>query len=437
MQSFSRLVLGLFLAGVTPVAGGALAQAADPQQDTQQSDQESMETRPTDDPTIPEEAMVGPRRMIIPAVTTDHPLPTGVFDPGEEPDQGTRDRIAGYILANTRLLNVSIVGGHGYIQGDILVDTQRNLQFRADLASQFGPIMDEADFAALIREEVPIGAQRPRLSTNDRAERAAAMLIARNSALYPEDAGVAEAEVVLMPDGSSGDISLNAAAMAFVGEMLWSIETVGFFSTGVSRGKIWPNRVLPYQIDESIEGRRDEIVAAIEKIEARVPQIDIREKDDNDTSWVVFMRVESGCSSFVGRVRQGAQAIRLADNCKEGTIIHEIGHALGLYHEQTHPAGENFVEVLWGNILPRAVGNFETSPGQRGLNEYDYCSIMHYSRFAFSRNGQPTLRILQGGQDVHEFVGQRVDLSQKDVEGLAALYGFDPKVNEPACPAEG
>ena len=56
----------------------------------------------------------------------------------------------------------------------------------------------------------------------------------------------------------------------------------------------------------------------------------------------------------------------------------------------------------------------------QGVN-YDYGSIMHYSAYAFSRNGRPTIES-KNPRISSEVMGQRVRLSSKDIEHVSALY---------------
>jgi hypothetical protein len=73
-------------------------------------------------------------------------------------------------------------------------------------------------------------------------------------------------------------------------------------------------------------------------------------------------------------------------------IVHELGHALGLFHEHQRPDRNAFVTYNSGNVLAGKEHNFDIPAESQPLGPYDHDSIMHYSAGAFSApNMGPTL----------------------------------------------
>jgi len=131
-----------------------------------------------------------------------------------------------------------------------------------------------------------------------------------------------------------------------------------------------------------------------------------------------------GCYSYVGFIKHfQSQRLQLQDpGCVSvGTAIHELGHALGMAHEQSRPDRNKFVRIDWDNIKKGKEHNFAISDGAYTKEEYDVMSIMHYDAFAFSVDRRkPTIEYI--GEGAHDELGQRVGLSAYDVSQAAAMY---------------
>jgi len=80
------------------------------------------------------------------------------------------------------------------------------------------------------------------------------------------------------------------------------------------------------------------------------------------------------------------------------------------------------VIIFWNNIIPAMQHNFHVLPASLITSfgvPYDYGSIMHYSAFAFSRNGQRTIQ----PRDPNAQIGQNVGFSARDIERVLLMYG--------------
>ncbi|MBW1298813.1 peptidase M12 [Aquimarina litoralis] len=188
---------------------------------------------------------------------------------------------------------------------------------------------------------------------------------------------------------------------------------------GVGRvGGRWPNNTVYYSIQNGMPNQA-RITNAIAHWESKTSLNFVRRT--NQANYVYFKK-GSGCSSYVGRIG-GRQDITLANACSTGNTIHEIGHAIGLWHEQSRKDRDQYINVLYENIQDGREFNFRTytEQGQDG-NEYtsslDLGSIMMYGSYAFSKNGKPTITRLNG----NTYNAQRNGLSNSDVDGINKMY---------------
>ncbi|KAM7433979.1 hypothetical protein ABFA07_015864 [Porites harrisoni] len=188
-------------------------------------------------------------------------------------------------------------------------------------------------------------------------------------------------------------------------------------------GGLWPNGVVVYEIAPDLARSS----TAINAIKAGMNEWTRKtcisfKKRNGEGSFVRFQNgAQNQCSSQVGRTGR-AQAITLGARCwVKGIVVHEIGHAVGFFHEQSRPDRDDFVTILWNNIEQDKKHNFNKyarSQIDSLGSPYDYGSVMHYSSKAFSRNGGVTIQPKQRGAQI----GQRRGLSNIDAKQANLLY---------------
>ena len=168
------------------------------------------------------------------------------------------------------------------------------------------------------------------------------------------------------------------------------------YSAGI---KLWPNAQIPFVIDEKLQSKAKIYKAmkawsdsgAIEFVERTVEE-----------NFVIFTASdENECVSQVGTIG-GRQELRLGDNCGYSNILHEMGHLIGLQHEHNRPDADEHLKLNLQAINPDRLSNFKSWNAETsyadirvdlssdGYGDYDFHSIMHYRKNAFSRCNEST-----------------------------------------------
>uniref|UniRef100_A0A0N4Z7T2 Metalloendopeptidase n=1 Tax=Parastrongyloides trichosuri TaxID=131310 RepID=A0A0N4Z7T2_PARTI len=241
----------------------------------------------------------------------------------------------------------------------------------------------------------------------------------------------------------------NANAFVHRNNVLLSSSSRGKRAATADRNRLWPNGIIPYEIDESFSGYHYRLFKMAMRLWMNSTCLAFIPKTDGILlmkDYIYFTADECGyvfiiiinyklnlkvyhlrCCSYVGKHMDGKQIISIGRKCdKFGIVLHEIGHTIGFWHEHTREDRDKYVDIFYSSIKDEQEYNFDKSkPGEvDSLGEtYDYDSIMHYSRNTFSRSIYlDTILPKKNVNGKKPEIGQRTHLSTGDIRQTNKLY---------------
>ena len=214
-----------------------------------------------------------------------------------------------------------------------------------------------------------------------------------------------------------------------------------------SNGKYrsWPNGRIPYTYVRDGNGNpyvnsttRTRLSQAMTNWELKTEgRVKFRAKQASDTAYVRITQGSPLVRPFVGYRAGQVQTLMLRDSEYVTVCKHELGHVIGLHHEQRRTDRLNYIQVRTGNIVNTTTCKYQfaTCSTCKKVGTYDRISVMHYrtTDLANCRTG-PVLLKLDGSAINHYW-----QLSTKDVNAVKVMYPSTtttPPTTEPTAPAD-
>lgn len=183
----------------------------------------------------------------------------------------------------------------------------------------------------------------------------------------------------------------------------------------------WTNGIIPYVIDQNLSGNTELINEAFQEYHNKTCIRFIKRTNQKN-----YIRIFSGegCYSYIGMINMGAQDVSLGNGCMDkGTIIHNLGHTIGFFHEQNRSDRDDYIIIYYQNIQSGMESQFQKlAPQQNKLyNRFDYDSIMMYGNKAFSRDGYSNTMVARDGTPLKEPYDKK-GLTFSDIQRIERLY---------------
>ncbi|KHJ93249.1 astacin [Oesophagostomum dentatum] len=187
------------------------------------------------------------------------------------------------------------------------------------------------------------------------------------------------------------------------------------------------NYVIPYVIAARYDPKElPSIRQAMDRIEANTC-IRFRERTNEHDYIEIQNQPGQGCYTNVGRA-DGKGVLMLESNndetCLEvGTVLHELMHVIGLWHEHMRYDRDQYIKVHYENIDKEYWTQFDKVMPDEATTyniPYDYKSVMHYDKTAFAQEGKISMETMDPKfQDV---IGNQNDASPSDYKKICKIY---------------
>lgn len=201
---------------------------------------------------------------------------------------------------------------------------------------------------------------------------------------------------------------------------------------------LWPSAIVYYEFDDNVTPtNRDATVAAMREW-TRGNNLVFRAGRGSLGIFPIYIHIQNstGNNSALGMI-PGGQILNMSSWGSRFTIVHELGHALGLHHEHERPDRDFFVAIRGGNVQSGRENQFTKLPNETPVyGPYDFDSIMHYDRCSFSTAcpagstcnctvAQETIQVLGSNNAIWQSkIGQRDHISYLDGITISFLYSL-------------
>ena len=183
-------------------------------------------------------------------------------------------------------------------------------------------------------------------------------------------------------------------------------------------GQRWTNDTIPYVLDTTLtQPMRDLFARAIAHWESKTAIRFVARSAQANFIRVIRTENPLNTAGGIGMIG-GEQTMRLREDATLVVVIHEIGHTVGLFHEQNRVDRDRYVALDYSKVRKDEFRQVDAFGSPSPIGAYDMQSVMHYDKTFVTRYGDRIMDSIPPGLDLFSDDG----LSPADIDAVARIY---------------
>ena len=208
----------------------------------------------------------------------------------------------------------------------------------------------------------------------------------------------------------------------FQGDIVLSDEQLAESATANKGGASfsrWPSGKIYYTVASNMGSiNANKITSAVNEYNSKTNTQWIPRT--NQSNYVEFIFGSSSGSDGWAHIGYlgGKQTISLDQYISVGSVIHEMGHTVGLYHEHCRKDRDQYLSIQWANIQDGQAYNFNIYNSGTDIGPFNINSVMMYWPNSYSKNGLPTIKRANNTT----FTYNRTGFTTGDITTINTMY---------------